>query len=248
MLLVIEPAIPVICIGNVPAAVVSVVVMVRADLPEAFAIDGELNEHVAPIGRPTQDNATLELNPKFERTFMVDVAELPAVTGEGEGLVAYNSKLGGVVLSTTATPDTDPLLENVGPGAMMSGRPSPFISAIRAFIGSRPFPEKRVMGGSKVPSPFPNWTAFPCGVPSDGLSVCTNRSCFPSPFRSPSATITSLDSGGRRVNVPSPFPKATCPKEIGGCPKEIKSALLSLFKSAVNAAAKPLRLAGKMAF
>ena len=149
-----------------PAAKLPVVEIVRADVPELFAIEGGLSAHVAPLGNPVHERATVPLNPKAGDTVTVAVAELPAVTGAGDKALASTPKPGEVVLSITAMPV--PGETSVGEKTI-SGRPSPFMSAIKAMvdvipapkIGRRPLVGKSI-SGPNVPSPFPNMIPVFC--------------------------------------------------------------------------------------
>ena len=84
----------------------AVVAIVKAEVPEAFAIEARLNEQVAPLGSPLQDRVTALLNPKFGIAVTVEVAEFPAVTGDGDKAVANNSNSDEVVFKSTLTPVT----------------------------------------------------------------------------------------------------------------------------------------------
>ena len=105
---------------------------VRVDVPELLFIEGGLNAHVAPLGNPVHERATVPLNPKAGATVTVDVAEFPAVRGAGDNAVASTPKPGEVVLSSTAIPVPG---DTTGAKKTMSGRPSPFMSAIDAICG-----------------------------------------------------------------------------------------------------------------
>jgi hypothetical protein len=111
------------------------VVTVRADVPAPLAMDGGLNAQVAPLGSPVHERATVPLNPKVGDTVMVEVAAFPAVTGAGDNALATTPKPGGVVFIITAIPV--PGKESEGEKSM-SGRPSPFMSAINASVGVVP--------------------------------------------------------------------------------------------------------------
>ena|SRR5271166_4074393 len=100
----------------------ALVVIVRADVPELLAIEGGLKAQLAPLGSPTQERLTVPVNPNAGVRLTVDAAEEPAAMVPGDKAVADSPNPGGVVFSTTATPF-------VGV-RRMSGRPSPFISAI----------------------------------------------------------------------------------------------------------------------
>ena len=80
------------------------VVIVSVDVFELPLIEAGLNVQLAPLGRPAHERVSVPPNPKIGTAFTVEVAELPAVTGAGVSAVADNSRLGGVVLNTTAIP------------------------------------------------------------------------------------------------------------------------------------------------
>ena len=91
-------------------------------------MEGGLNAQDTPLGKPLHESDAAVLNPKLENAFIIDVAEFPAVSGEGDKAPAENSKPGGVVLRITPSPFSAP------PGAdrfhkkTKSVRPSPFMS------------------------------------------------------------------------------------------------------------------------
>lgn len=87
-----------------PAAVPDVVEIVSVEVFELPLMDGGLNVQLVPLGKPLHESASVPLNPKTGMAVIVEVAELPAVTGEGVGAVADNSRLGGVVFNMTAIP------------------------------------------------------------------------------------------------------------------------------------------------
>jgi hypothetical protein len=114
---------------------------VSVEVPEPPEIEAGLNEQLTPAGNPVQDSATLPLNAWRGTTVMVEVAELPPMTGVGESPEANTWKsgcgdTGWVVLRSSATPVGDPTQKPGQPsptsthGKTMSGWPSPFISAI----------------------------------------------------------------------------------------------------------------------
>lgn len=141
----IEPALPFTCTGYVPAVVAVVVVIVSVDVPDAFDRVEGLNAQVVPVGKPAHESATELLNPNVGVSFTVAVVWFPAVTVAGDNAPVKTSKPGAVLLSITPNPPTE--------GKSMSGRPSPFISAIKTdekkpLVGT-------AISGRKVPSPFP---------------------------------------------------------------------------------------------
>jgi hypothetical protein len=140
----------------------AVVVIVSVDVPELLAMDAGLKAQVTPAGNPgAQVSATDWLNPKVGDTFIVEVTELPAVTGDNA--LAESANPGGVVLNKTLIPLNSPsprVSEPVINGrTMMSGSPSPFISAKSAGVRAGPIiptAGTEFTVGEKVPSPFPN--------------------------------------------------------------------------------------------
>ena len=73
------PLIPVMVRVYVPAGVDVLVVTVTVDEPDP-AIDGGLNDALAPAGRPLALNVTAELNPFEGVTAALYVVPFPAVT------------------------------------------------------------------------------------------------------------------------------------------------------------------------
>jgi hypothetical protein len=73
------PLVPTMVRINVPAGVDALVVTVMVDEPDP-AIDGGLNEALAPAGSPLALNVTAELNPFDAVTVALYVVPLPAVT------------------------------------------------------------------------------------------------------------------------------------------------------------------------
>jgi hypothetical protein len=101
------PEVPTTPNEKTPPGVELVVAIVRAEVPEAAAIDAGEKLQVAPDGKPVQDNATLPLNPATGLRITVAAAELPGVTALGENAVAETRKLAGagpLVLSNVAIP------------------------------------------------------------------------------------------------------------------------------------------------
>ena len=127
--------------------------MVIVDFLELPTIVAGLNPQEAPVGKPAQESTTELLKPNVGMTDTVEVAEFPAVAGVGETALAETSKPAGFVFSSTPNPLPHP--------KTMSGRRSRFMSAIACAYNS-PF-AGTLMGGPKVPSPFPKRTvtAFP---------------------------------------------------------------------------------------
>jgi hypothetical protein len=109
--------------------VADVVLIVSVEVPEALGKEGGAKPHVAPLGNPVQDRATLALKPPTVVSVTVDVAELPCVSVAGlSGFAAIRKSGfgGGAVLSSSTRPEA--LAESV---MAMSGRPSLLKSATR---------------------------------------------------------------------------------------------------------------------
>jgi len=103
--------------------------IVSNDVAVPPGTDAGLNAQVAPLGNPEQASVTVWLNPKFGFRPMIALEEFPAVTVDGENVVAESEKLAGLVFSNTPMP-LKPPVSSCGIEKTMSGRPSLFMSAI----------------------------------------------------------------------------------------------------------------------
>ena len=103
--------------------------IVSNDVAVPPGTDAGLNAQVAPLGNPEQTSVTVWLNPKFGIRPMVALEEFPAVTVDGENVVAESEKLAGLVFSNTPMPLKSGVVSS-GVEKTMSGRPSLFMSAI----------------------------------------------------------------------------------------------------------------------
>jgi hypothetical protein len=111
--------------------------IVSNDVAVPPCTDAGLNPQVDPLGNPEQTSVTVWLNPKFELSSMVALEEFPAVTVDGENVVAESEKLAGLVFSNTPMP-LNSAIASSGVEKTMSGRPSLFMSAISG-VCSAPF-------------------------------------------------------------------------------------------------------------
>lgn len=112
--------------------------IVSNDVAVPPCTDVGLNAQVAPLGNPEQTSVTVWLNPKFEIRLMVALEELPAVTVDGENVVAESEKLAGLVFNDTPMP-LNSAIASTGVEKTMSGRPSLFMSAISGFCSAPSF-------------------------------------------------------------------------------------------------------------
>ena len=85
---VIDPDVPMTFTVYVLAGVAAVVVIARAEVPEAFATDAGAKPQLAPAGRPLHVSATAPLNPPSGVNVMVDVVEPPEAMAAGESAEA----------------------------------------------------------------------------------------------------------------------------------------------------------------